>query len=182
MLNVVVESQELWDDEKQEFVDTKPITLQLEHSLVSLSKWESKWEVPFLSDDKLTDEQTLDYVRAMNLTPGVPDEVFDTLSSVTLTQINEYIRKKMTASTITEAPSKNTKKEVITAELMYYWMVALNIPWEAQHWHLNRLIMLVRVINAKNTPAKSNRVGKAEQLRSRAELNRQRQMANQSPG
>lgn len=152
-----VEPGEMWDEEKQEFVYTKTFkeqTLQLEHSLVSLQKWESKWCKPFYSREPKTDEQTIDYVRCMTLTKNVDPEIYYHIDSDTMNQIIDYIDAPMTATVI-----KNDKKgkhdgTFVTAENIYYWMFSLGIPIECQKWHLNTLITLIRVFGEKNVPPK----------------------------
>lgn len=168
-------SDEYYDEAKEQFVILDWFTLELEHSLASLSKWESRWEKPFLSnsgkDDK-SNEETLWYIQAMTLTPNVPDEVYENLTTENLSTINEYINAKQTATWFREpkSPTRNTG-EAITAEVIYYWMTSLRINWEAQYWHLNRLITLVRVCNEKNAPKKMNRREAGQRQR---ELNAQR--------
>ena len=148
---------EYWDESKECFVTMpgmKEQTLQLEHSLVSLSKWESKWNKAFLSKSNKTEEETIDYIKCMTLTQNVNPEVYNHLTRENIDAVNEYISAPMTATTITEENSKTGAKETVTAELIYYWMIALQIPFECQKWHLNRLLTLVKVCNVKNAPPK----------------------------
>lgn len=157
---------ELWDAQKEEFIEIpgskgfKEQTLQLEHSLVSLRKWESKWCKPFLSKEEMTEEETLDYIRCMTITQNVPPEVYHNIPSDVLKQIEEYISAPMTATWFSEEAKKGKGKnagEVVTAEVIYYWMIAQNIPPEYQRWHLNSLITLIRVCGLKNeTPKKTS--------------------------
>lgn len=154
MLQITVPAQEYYDELKEEFVYTKPQTLQLEHSLVSLSKWESKWNKPFLSKDSKTTEETVDYIRCMTITQNVSPEVYFRLTNEIIDQVSAYIDLPMTATTFNEEKSGKAKSEIVTAEIIYYWMIALNIPLECQKWHLNKLLTLIRVCNIKNTPPK----------------------------
>lgn len=147
-------SPEGWDDEKQEFVEPKTQTLQLEHSLISLSKWESKWCKSFLSSKEKTTEEILDYIKFMTLSKNVSPDVYDHLTNANVQEIVEYINAPMTATVFSEDKNAKPNREIVTAELIYYWMISLNIPFECQKWHLNRLLTLVRVCNVKNAPPK----------------------------
>lgn len=169
MLQIVIPAEELWDEARNEFVMHKEQTLHLEHSLVSLSKWESKWCKPFLSKDIKTFEETVDYVRCMTITQNVNPEVYTRLSNENIKQINEYIDAPMTATWFSEDKNKKGSSEQTTSELVYYWMISLNIPFECQKWHLNRLLTLIRVCNAKNQPAK--KMSKRDLMSRNAALN-----------
>lgn len=157
MLQITIPDKEYWDESKEEFVTIKGQTIALEHSLVSLSKWEAKWHKPFLTGNKTT-EETIDYIKCMTLTQNVDPNIYKQLSTDNVKQVNDYIEDPMTATTITEinGGGKGGRSEIVTAELIYYWMIALNIPFECQKWHLNRLLMLVRVCNVKNQPPKKH--------------------------
>lgn len=170
MLRIAVPiTSESWNEETGEFIPPKEVILQLEHSLVSLSKWESKWCKPFLSNVEKTEEEVLDYIRFMTLTQNVDPEVYNHLTQENVSKINEYINAPMTATTFSDNKQGKGGREIITAELIYYWMVALNIPFECQKWHLNRLITLVRVCNIKNEPPK--KMSKRDIMSRNASLN-----------
>lgn len=154
MLQITIPARELWDEAKNEFIYTKECTLQLEHSLISLSKWESKWCKAFFSKEPKTQEETLDYIKCMTLTPNVKDEIYACLSNDNVTEINKYIEAPMTATFFSQDKGGKPNREQITSELIYYWMIALTIPFECQKWHLNRLLTLIRVCNIKNQPPK----------------------------
>lgn len=159
VLDVVI--AESYDNEKKEFVD-HTVRLELEHSLASVSKWESFFEKPFLTDKEKTAEELFWYVQAMTLTPNVPPEVFASLKKDDVKKIDEYINAKMSATTFREATHEKKSNEVVTAELIYYWMISLNIWPECQHWHLGRLLTLIKVFNAKNSPPK--KMSRSEQI------------------
>lgn len=170
MLRITVPvSPEGWDEKKQEFVEPKTQDLQLEHSLISLSKWESKWCKPFLTKEDKTYEETLDYIKFMTLTQNVNPSVYDCLTLENVQAINEYIMAPMTATTFFDNGHGSRNKEIITSELIYYWMITLNIPFECQKWHLNRLITLIKVCNVKNAPPK--KMSKREIISRNAQLN-----------
>lgn len=167
MLNIVVPDQEFFNEETQEFFTLKGQTLQLEHSLVSLSKWESKWNKPFLSKNEKTLKETIDYIRCMTITQNVKPYIYDMLTNENILDINKYIDSPMTATTfnVQNTPSR----EIVTSEIIYYWMISLNIPLECQKWHLNRLLTLIRVCNLKNAPSK--KMSKKEIMSRNAALN-----------
>lgn len=172
MFQLSIPGAEYWDEQKQEFIYKKPVVLQLEHSLVSLSKWESKWNKAFLSKGEETNEETLDYIKCMTITQNVNPDVYARLTTKNFEEINAYINAPMTATTFGEDKSKKSNKEIITAELIYYWMIALNIPFECQKWHLNRLLALIRVCDIKNSPPK--KMSKKEIMSRNAALNEAR--------
>lgn len=155
MLQITIPSRELWDESRDEFVITKEQTLQLEHSLISISKWESKWQKAFLTKQEKTLEESIDYIKCMTLNQNIDPSVYNYLTNDNIRQINAYIDSPMTATYFSEEKSgKVGHGEQITSELIYYWMIALQIPFECQKWHLNRLLTLVRVCNIKNQPPK----------------------------
>lgn len=172
MLEIVVRLVEGLDQETQEFVTAVGFTLQLEHSLASLSKWESFFEKPFMSSTEKTTEETLGYIRFMTLTPNVPPEVYDKLTSQNIDAINNYINAKMTATWFGDRGSSGPSREVITAEIIYHMMVAHHIWMECENWHFNRLLALIEVCNRKNAPAK--RLSPREAAAQRRALNDQR--------
>jgi hypothetical protein len=177
MLKITIpgmEGQEQWDSEKEEFVQTDSVReqhLQLEHSLISISKWESKWCKPFLKSKK-TSEEILDYIKCMTLNQDVNPKVYENLSSENIKAINDYIAAPMSATYFMDEKSGGVNRETITSEVIYYWMIALNIPFECQKWHLNRLLTLIRVCNIKNGSQK--KMSKSEIMRRNAALNEKR--------
>ena len=154
MLKIEIPGTEQFDDATQTFVYSKAQALQLEHSLVSLSKWEMKWRKPFLSKEPKTMEEQIDYVRCMTLTQNVDPNVYTALTPKLLAEINAYIEAPMTATTFPNHNNTPRSREIITAEIIYYWMICYQIPFECQKWHLNRLLTLVNVCNVKNAPQK----------------------------
>ena len=171
---VVPGSNDLWDPIHEEFITCKEMHLTLEHSLISLSKWESKYHRPFLEKNDKTLEETIDYIRFMTLTPNVDPTVYCRLDQENIDAINKYIEDPMTASTVRQINSSHSH-EKITSELIYYWMIALQIPFECQKWHLNRLMMLIKICNAKNTPPK--KMGRNALMQRNASLNAARRKA-----
>lgn len=154
MLTITIPARRFWDESREEFIYTKERTLQLEHSLVSLSKWESKWKKPFFTDKPKTSEEIVDYIRCMTITQNVDPKVYWFIDQKILNTVEAYIDDPMTATTFSKEENESHNKEVITAEIIYHWMIAYQIPMECQKWHLNRLITLVRVCGIKNAPPK----------------------------
>lgn len=181
MLQITIPAGEQWDEVKQEFiVSNKEQILTLEHSLVSLSKWESKWNKPFLSKVKKTREEELDYIKCMTITQNVDPVVYNFITNENMEQINRYIEAPMTATWFTEEKNNKPNKEQVTSELVYYWMIALNIPFECQKWHLNRLLTLIRVCNVKNSPPK--KMSKRDIMSRNAALNAARKKKYNTKG
>lgn len=168
MLRITIPACELWDEKNEVFISTKEQTLQLEHSLVSLSKWESKWHKPFLSTEEKTEEETIDYIRCMTITQNVNPEVYNFFTAENVEQINKYIEDPMTATTFSDGNQKPSR-EIITSEIIYHWMVSFNIPFECQKWHLNKLLAFIKVCCNKNLPPK--KMSKAEIMKQYSELN-----------
>lgn len=169
MLQLTIPAVEQWDEGRQEFVYTKEQTLELEHSLVSLSKWESKWCKSFLSNNEKTYEETMDYIKCMTVTKNVDPEVYSRLTNKNIDEVDKYIRAQMTATYFSEDKKGKGAREIVTSELIYYWMIALNIPFECQKWHLNRLLALIKVCDIKNQPPKKR--SKKEIMSRNAALN-----------
>lgn len=171
MLKLIIPSSELWDDEKEEFIISKEQHIQLEHSLVSLAKWESKWNKPFLSKEIKTYEESIDYIKCMTITQNIPDTTYNLLTKNHIKEVNNYIDAPMTATVFNNNTNKSNN-EIITAEVIYYWMITLNIPFECQKWHLNRLLTLINVCNLKNQPVK--KMSKSAIMARNKALNEQR--------
>jgi hypothetical protein len=172
MLTIAIPDKEYFDESKQEFVTIHGSSLQLEHSLVSLSKWESKWRKPFFGKDHKTAEETLDYIRCMTVSQNAAPEMYDNLPGYIFDEISEYINSPMTATWFRDNPNAPKSREVVTAEIIYYWMIVYNIPIECHKWHLNRLLTLIRVCNDKNQPSK--KTNRREMLADRRALNEAR--------
>ena len=179
MLKLTIPKSELWDEVKNEFVYQNEKTIQLEHSLVSLSKWEAKWHKPFLSKDPKSHEEIRDYIRFMTVTQNVDPDLYEHLTADQYKQINKYIDDPMTATWFRKE-SRRSSSEQVTAELIYYWMIALNIPFECQKWHLNRLLTLIKVCNIKQQPDK--KMSKKEILATNAALNAARKAKMKTRG
>lgn len=179
MLVLQVGVEELYDPTENEFSLSDGQTLELEHSLVSLSKWEAKWEIPFLSAEEKSTEQINSYIKMMSLNGEISDESISLLRPQHYKQLNDYLSAKMTATWFSNI-TKSASREVITAEIIYYWMVSLQIDFQCQYWHLNRLITLIQVCNQKNQPAK--KMSQSDTIAKQRALNAQRREKYNSSG
>lgn len=182
MLYITVPEAEYFVESTSSFVHIKEQKLQLEHSLVSISKWEAKWHKPFLSKEPKTTEETIDYIRCMTITPNVDPMVYAGLSKDNIEDINAYIENPMTATWFNKEnlPKGRGSEEIVTSEIIYYWMIALQIPPEYQKWHLNRLLTLIQVCNIKNQPPK--KMKKSEIIERNKRLNAARRAKYNSKG
>lgn len=155
MLKLTFEPIEKYDELTNTFQYSDKCVITLEHSLVSLSKWESKWHKPFLTKDEKTLEETIDYIKCMTVTKNVDEEVYSRLTNEHLQAVRDYIENPMTATTFSNLQEgRKINREIITSEIIYYWMTFFNIPFECEKWHLNRLLTLINVCNIKNSPPK----------------------------
>lgn len=173
-------TQEYWDEENEVFIPPKVKILQLEHSLVSLSKWESKWHKAFLAQREKTSEEILDYIKCMTLTRNVDQEVYNHVTKENVKQIIDYIYNPMTATHMRDDENGKKSRDVVTSELIYYWMIALNVPVEFEKWHLNRLMTLIKVCKIKSEPEKNRPRG--DVIRDYAALNEARRKELNSKG
>ena len=180
MLRLTIPSAELWDEKKQEFVYIKGQTLSLEHSLVSISKWEAKWETSFIAKKSLSLEETIDYIKCMTLTQNVDPIVYTLLNDEHIEAVRRYIDAPMTATTFSKDPNSKPNREIITSEIIYYWMIAFNIPVKFEKWHINRLLTLIRICDIKNSPPK--KMSKKEIMSRNASLNEARKKQYNTKG
>lgn len=180
MLTLTIEDTEFFNETIEEYVPVKGQTLELEHSLISLSKWESKWGQAWLGRKEKTAEQAEDYIVQMTLTRNVNPLLYQALTPAHYKEVADYINRRMTATWFTENPNEPPSSEVVTAELIYYWMIALEIPFECQKWHLDRLLTLIQVCNRKNQPPK--KVDRREALERQRALNAARRAQYNSKG
>ncbi len=182
MKTIIIPTSECYDEESERFITVKEQKLVIEHSLVSISKWESKWKKPFISTAEKTMEELQDYVRCMTLTQNVNDDVYKAIPVDIMNEIIEYMNDPMSATWFSDIDKKHNGRngEVITSELIYYWMTAANIPMECQKWHLNRLMTLIRIAGEKNQPPK--KMSKNDILRQNKSLNAMRRARAKSRG
>lgn len=180
MLTIKVNDVENFDEKSQTFIESKGFTIELEHSLASISKWESEFEKPFLSPEPKTHDETLGYIRCMCITPDVTTKMLSRLSAEQIFQINEHINAKQSATWFTEREQPGRAKEIVTSEVIYYWMTALTIPFECDKWHFNRLLTLIKVANSKNAPQK--KTGRRDMAAQRRALNSARLAQHNTSG
>lgn len=187
MLTITIPGGEFYDEVNNKFFEVKEQKLVIEHSLVSISKWESKWKKPFIdtlsnwskNPNSINMDEIYDYIRCMTLTQNVNPDVYKFIPSNVINDIFEYMNDPMTATWF-KAEEKNRKGEVVTSELIYYWMTACNIPFECQKWHFNRLMVLIRIAGEKNQPPK--KMNKNNILKQNRALNAQRRARMKSRG
>lgn len=172
MLKLIIKGDEVYDESTGQFGTVNDTILELEHSLLSVSKWESKFEKPFLANTEKTVDEIMDYIRFMIITPDVSPNIVQNFSQENFEQVNAYINSKQSATTINQESDRRGPRETITSELIYYWMVQFNIPFECENWHLNRLFSLIQICNVKQS--KPKKMSKGDIARRNRELNEQR--------
>lgn len=183
MLQIYLDDVHCFDEATETFIDIKGQMIKLEHSLVSISKWESKWKKPFLSKEGHTREETIDYIRFMTITQNVNPLLFRYISDENILRINAYMDDPMSATTFTKQEGKGSGSngKYTTSEEIYYYMVACQIPWDAEKWHFNRLMTLIKICEERNKPKKKMR-NKGELARQRRSLNAARRAKMNSRG
>ena len=181
MLTLKINDAEFFNEQTESFITVKGQTLQLEHSLVSISKWEAKWKKPFLTREGKSREETIDYIRCMTITQNVNPLVYDLITDEQIKEVNRYIDDPMTATTFSKQEGKGVGPgKPITSEEIYYSLVAYQIPVEFQRWHFNRLMTLIRICDEKNKPPK--KMKKGDIARRNRSLNRARRARSGSRG
>jgi len=182
MLQIVTQANELYNEETNEFIYVKPQKIVMEHSLLSISKWESRWKKPFISKEQKTNDEMLDYIRCMTITPKVDYLTYANLTRDQIKAINDYINDPATATTISDLRRNSVNSgRAITSELIYYWMTAQNIPFECEKWHLNRLLTLIRIANIENNP-KKQKMGRRDIYNQNRALNAARRAKHNTRG
>jgi hypothetical protein len=180
VLSLPIYGPESYDEINDRFTHAELFRLELQHSLVSLSKWEAKFEKPFLGEGEKTDEELLWYIEAMHQGPELPKDFAVHMTQSDFQAVNDYLNAKNTATWFSSVDDEKSKNEVITAEIIYYWLVSLNVPFEVEHWHLNRLMTLIRVINEKNAPPK--KLTREQIIERNRRLNEERQRKYNTTG
>ena len=182
LIEIFIKEQKYLNDLTNEIITIPEVKLQLEHSLLSVKKWESKWHKSFLSEEK-TETEMIDYIRCMEINKNIPKIIYDFMPFYVIEKVADYIKDPMTATTFSNTEDRllsGMKNIKITSEIIYYWMISLNIPVEFEKWHLNQLLTLIKVINVKNAP--KQKINKREAARRRAKLNAERRAALNSKG
>lgn len=180
MLKLEIKEQEFFDEATGRFYTVKPQILHLEHSLISISKWESKWHKPYLKDDPKTFDEELDYVRCMSIDKEIDDSTLHSLTALQINQIRDYINDSMTATWFSNRNKVRPSSRVITSELIYYWMTSCGIPFSCEKWHLNRLLVLIRICNVEGSSKK--KMNKRDQLAEQRKLNAARKQKYNTKG
>ena len=181
MLQLFIGEQEFYNEDTEEFYTIKPQKITLEHSLISLSKWEAKWKKSFLYGDR-TPEEMMDYIRCMTLTPNVNPEVYIALTQQQLRDIKDYIDDEHTATTFSNVRQAPRRSRIITSELIYFWMISQNIPIECEKWHLNRLLTLIRIASIENNPKGRKKMSRREIYNQNSALNAARRAKYHTKG
>lgn len=176
MLDLKVQADEGWDPIKEEFIEGRTFHIRLEHSLLSISKWESKWKKPFLTKEPKSREEFLDYVRCMTITQNVDPNIYQLLTPYDIASIRQYMEDPFCATKVNHMEPSHGKPETITAEVIYYWMTVNQIPFECEKWHLNKLMTLIDLCNVKNNPGK--KMPQSEVYKQQAALNKARRKAH----
>lgn len=174
MLTITIPQRRFFVEETEEYLYMPAKTLKLEHSLLSVSKWESKWHKSYLSSKEFTPEESMDYVRCMSLDPNVTTETIKQLTTENYEEIRAYIENPMTATTFRDDGKKHQKQSIITSELIYHMMLQYGIPFECEKWHLNRLFTLLRVCDAKHSPTRQTKAETAAMYRALSESRRKK--------
>lgn len=182
MLTIIVPEREYYDEDKNEFYFVKEQKLVLEHSLLSISKWESKWHIPFVDNKPKTQDEVIDYIRCMTITPNVDPLVYKNLTPSNFKEITDYIDSPMSATSFYQEKSdedRNSPKKKVTSEYIYYWMAKFNIPFECEKWHFTRLMNLLRICAIENDDRK---MSKEKTMLSNREINAMRRAKYKTRG
>lgn len=181
MLRLEIPGREFWDEKNECFIQSNSAILTLEHSLLSISKWESTWKKPFLDDSQKTKEEMLDYVRCMTISLSGDSSIYNSIDRESLNKIFAYIDDPMTATTFREQKTNRRRGEFITSELIYYWMICCGIPFDpCEKWHINRLMTLIHIYNVKSE--KPKKMSQKEWAAQRRSINESRMKALHSKG
>lgn len=182
-LKITIPSGELYDEEENEFIYLSEVQLELEHSLYSISKWESVTEKSFFVDNITDINDSIEYIKCMTITPDISPDVYNRLTLSNFNTVNEYINAPMSATRLSELQKSggtSGNRDRITSELIYYWMIVCNIPFECDKWHFNRLLALIEICNIKNTPPE--KLSEQEFLSKRAAINEERKRKYNTKG